>query len=176
MAWTWLNDVTDDTYWSSSLFSDGQMIVWMVWTGSAWTTVNDGLSSTILYPFEAQFAGYYGYGDASPLYGATIRAIRVYYTLTDPPMDHWLRIQVRTTENQYTTQTLLEDTTGVYEASWEAAVGEGVASIILNDFGSWYEPGLITRIDVEIFDESSGELTPTWTSYIGTKETVYDPT
>lgn len=164
MAWTWLNDVTDDTYWSSSSFSgfDEQM---MVWTGSAWTTVNNGVGSTILYPF-----------DASPLYGATIRAIRVYYTLTDPPMDHWLTIQVRTTENQYTTQTLLEDTTGVYEASWEAAVGEGVASIILNDFGSWYEPGLITRIDVEIFDESSGELTPTWTSYIGTKETVYDPT
>lgn len=172
MAWTWLTNVTDDTYWEASCEGWDDILSW---TGSSWATAGSGLYDALLSPKEAYYDEYYGYDDPSPLYGETIRAIKVYWSLTDPPITYDASIEILTTEGQTTTPEVLSTLTGVYETSWVAAPSEGVANIVFKQFGSWYEPGLITRIDVEVYTADppeDPEPVAVWTGYRNCREIV----
>lgn len=173
MAWTWLTNVTDDTYWESpyDYYFDS-----LIWTGSAWASDSSGLFPCVLRPKGAYYDEYYGYAeDSGILSGALIRAIKVYGTLIESPYTYEVSVDVRTTEGQETTTGYFTTSPFMYETSWSPAPGEGVLYIRLGQFGYWYEPGLITRIDVEIWEADppeDPEPVAVWTGYRNCREIV----
>lgn len=155
MAWTWLTNVTDDTYWESQ---HDYYFESLIWTGSAWASDSNGLFPAALRPVGS-----------GVLHGALIRAIKVYGTLTESPYTSTVSVDVRTTEGQDTTTEYFDTSPFIYEASWSPAPGEGIQYIRFGQFGYYYEPGLITRIDVEVYTSNPVAV---WTGYRNCREIV----
>lgn len=161
MAWTWNNDVTSDSYWISSGDND------LNWYSSGWEPLGDGLQVATLSPFSDE----YGYEEGI-LVDATIRSLRIHYTLTYPPNDYHTIIKVRTTEGQVIESSELE-ASGTFTAAWTPAPGEGIAGIDIYWFGSFYEMGVITQIDAEMYSvDPDPEPVAVWTGYIHCREIV----
>lgn len=156
--WIWLDNVTADNYWRS-----GSSYTPLAWNVDHWEYEYPGsatqTSSLLIYDvFE------------NPLYGATIRAIKIYYAI-EPPLSGCLYVY-RPLYGQ--TDYQLCNETGLYESDWEEAppinnrfVPDEDQISLCFELPDYVGLLSIDRIDAEIWQRP----TPIWTSYINTAET-----